>query len=68
MYASKFQSTVVYVYIAIKNLRTEYFSYSRKKIDLYFHIHFKVFRILFSLHVISVKYTLISNNYKNRRR
>ena len=51
--------------------RNHYFSYSRKKINLYFpyNIHFiSLPYFFFTIHVISVKYTLISNNYKNWRR
>ena len=55
--------------LAIKNLRTESpLLILKKKINLYFHIHFISIPFFFSIHVISVKYTLISNYYKNRRR
>ena len=56
--------------LAIKNSRTEslLFLFSRK-INLYFHIHFiSIPFVFFTIHVTSVKYTLISNYYKNRRR
>ena len=55
--------------LAIKNSEwNRYFSYSRKKINLDFHIHFFKNSVFFAIHVISLKYTLISNYYKNRRR
>ena len=46
--------------------RNLFFSYSRKKINLYSYIHFISIPYFFTIHVISVKHTLISNYYKKK--
>ena len=55
--------------LAIKNLRTEslLFLFSKKDKFIFSYTFYK-YSVLFPMHVISVKYTLISNYYKNRRR
>ena len=59
--------------LAIKNLRSEslLFLFSKKDKSIFSDTFFKssvFFCIFFTIHAISVKYTLISNYYKNPRR
>ena len=56
--------------LAIKNLRTEslLFLFSNKDKFIFSYTFYKSSIFIFTIHVISVKYTLISNYYKNRRR
>ena len=58
--------------LAIKNLRMEslLFLFSKKDTFIFSYIHFISIRIVvfFTLHVVRVKYTLISIYYINRRR
>ena len=55
--------------LAIKNLRMEslLFLFSKKDKFIFSYTFYK-YSVLFSIHVISVIHTLISNFYKNRRR
>ena len=58
--------------LAIKNLRMEslLFLFSKKDTFIFSYIHFISIPhcFFFTLHVVRVKYTLISNYYINRRR
>ena len=62
------KSTVVYIYIAVKNLRTEslLFLFSKKDKFIFSNTFYKYPYLFFTLHVISVKYMVRDLEYISR--